>query len=521
MLARAAYGEALALIERCLEFDATNAGLYHLAAKAAEGLKATARAETYWQKALEILPPFAEANFGLGLLYRRAKRFSRAEACFRQALDVLPDAAIHCNLGLVLTMQSRFGEAEIYLRKALEMLPNSVEVLCNLGNLLTHSGRPAEAFDTYRQALELDPTSLAAWGNLGALLADEHKDEAAEKCLRHALRLDPEYALARINLGYLLLAQGRWEEGWQCHEARFTAASADDETFFPLLPFPQWQGESLAGQSILVWLEQGHGDVIQFCRFLSLLRSHGAARVTLLCQPPLVPLIKPLLATMPGDVELLAYDEMNDANLPHDFWTFLLSIPYRCHASLANIPAQIPYLHALPERMEKWRSVLPAGKLRVGLVWKGNVRHSNDEHRSIPHLSLLAPLWEVPGVQFISLQKGQGEEEAEQPPADQPLRHLGSSIQDFADTAAIVAQLDLLICVDTAVAHVAGALGKTCWVMLPEYKTDWRWLRNRSDTPWYPGVLRLFRQSKRKDWTTVIEEVRVALLHFAASPATS
>jgi hypothetical protein len=200
-----------------------------------------------------------------------------------------------------------------------------------------------------------------------------------------------------------------------------------------------------------------------------------------------------------------------------DCWTPMLSLPLHCGTRLNSIPATLPYLQAMPERRARWQARLPTQGLRVGLVWKGNPRFENDADRSLSGLELLAPLGAVAGVQFISLQKGEGEDQARHPPAGLSLLHLGSEIEDFADTAAIVAGLDLVICVDTAVAHLAGALGRPCWVLLPHYKTDWRWLEGRSDSPWYPGLLRLFRQGPGEDWTAVVEEVRLALADWAAS----
>jgi hypothetical protein len=192
-----------------------------------------------------------------------------------------------------------------------------------------------------------------------------------------------------------------------------------------------------------------------------------------------------------------------------------LSLPLYFGTTLQTIPARVPYLSPLRERVEHWRKKFPFDGLRVGLVWKGSVLHDNDENRSLLHISALSPLWSVPGVTFVSLQKGQGEDDASHPPVGQPLIPLGRDIQDFADTAAIVARLDLIICVDTAIAHVAGALAKACWVMLPAIHTDWRWLKDQSDSPWYPKGMRLFRQSKFNDWTDVVEEVTVALKSWA------
>jgi hypothetical protein len=192
---------------------------------------------------------------------------------------------------------------------------------------------------------------------------------------------------------------------------------------------------------------------------------------------------------------------------PHDYWTFPLSLPLHFNTTVETIPAALPYLSAPPERLSRWQKCLSMDGLKVGLVWKGSAAHINDANRSLPGLSTLAPLWSVPGVTFVSLQKGQGEDEAATPPTGQPVLHLGSDISDFADTAAIVSQLDLVICIDTAIAHLAGALNKPCWVLLPALGTDWRWLQERSDSPWYPDAMRLFRQTKSGDWTSTIDDV--------------
>jgi hypothetical protein len=263
-----------------------------------------------------------------------------------------------------------------------------------------------------------------------------------------------------------------------------------------------------------VWPEQGFGDEIQFCRYLPLLKKVGAARITLVCKAPL----KTLFDTLEGVDAVIPADLAAAAIEAHDYWTYLLSIPLHLPIEGPAIPVQLPYLHALPERRERWSSQIPDGGFRVGLVWKGNSFHHNDMHRSLPDSATLAPLWSVPGVRFISLQKGMGEDEAAKPPAGQPLTHLGAALVDFADTAAVIEQLDLVICVDTAVAHLAGALAKLCWVLLSAHRSDWRWLHGSNETPWYPRAVRLFRQTPGSGWNPVITEVKNALIAYNAEP---
>jgi len=252
--------------------------------------------------------------------------------------------------------------------------------------------------------------------------------------------------------------------------------------------------------------------MIQMCRYADILKKQDTAYITMVCHPAL----KTLFASMSSIDKVMAFDE----DIPQsgwDFWTPPMSLPYYCNTRLDSVPANIPYLHANPELINRWKSELPAQGVRVGLVWKGNPKLENDAERSIQSLSVLTKLGTINGVSFISLQKGAGEDEAQNPPAGLSITHLGEKIENFADTAAIIVNLDLVICVDTAAAHLAGALGKPCWVLLPDYITDWRWLINRADSIWYPDVMRLFRQPKKGDWASVISEVTEALKQFVTN----
>ncbi|HTZ00289.1 MAG TPA: glycosyltransferase family 9 protein, partial [Rhodocyclaceae bacterium] len=334
----------------------------------------------------------------------------------------------------------------------------------------------------------------------------------ARACWQRALAIRPGHVESRINLAFLLLMEGRYAEGWRYHEARCEPRVVDERmtSEVPDLPFPRWQGEPLAGKSLLIWPEQGLGDCIQFVRYAALLKGRGIGQLTLLCDPALAPLV----ATAAGvDSVITSRADVRS----HDHWCFPMSLPLHFGTTIESIPAELPYLHAPPERLERWRGRLPAAGYRVGLVWRGNPGHRNDANRSLPSLATLAPLWSVPGVSFVSLQKGRGEDEARSSPAGRALLPLGQDIGDLADTAAIVAQLDLVITVDTAVAHVAGALGKPCWIMLPRLLVDWRWLLDRDDSPWYPGAVRLFRQLVEGDWGPVVARVAAALARQAGS----
>ncbi len=435
---------------------------------------------------------------------------ARAEACFREAVRIAPDFAEgYANLGFLLDRRGVTDGAESCYRRSIELNPAYSETHLNLGALLAKEKRFTEAEAAYRRAIALSPRAPAGWSNLGVLYACMKREEDAEQCYRTAMALDESYANARFNLSYLLLRQGRFEEGWYCLEARdwYAALSAH-------LACPRWQGESLAGKSIVIGYEAGHGDMIQFCRYAAVLKAQGAASITMICHPSL----KALFAALEGVDTIISFDEQIPAS-GWDFWTPLFSIPYHCKTRLDSIPGEVPYLQAPSSRIAKWASLLPGNGLRVGLVWKGNPLFENDADRSLPSLDVLAPLGAIAGVNLISLQKGAGEAEAAQPPGGMHLIDLGSRLEDFADTAAVVTSLDLVVCVDTAIAHLTGALGKPCWVLLPAYKADWRWLTDRTDSPWYPGIMRLFRQSTMGDWAAVVAEVATALEHLALEAA--
>jgi hypothetical protein len=419
-----------------------------------------------------------------------------------------PDCAeAYGNLGFLLAKRGKSEAAEVCYRRSIALNPALPESHLNLGVLLASQKLFNAARVAYLQAIALEPHSPIVWSNLGVLNACLKLEGEAEQCYRTALSLDDCYAAARFNLSYLLLRQGRFEEGWFCLESRnyLTPLSAD-------MTCPRWQGEALSGKSILISHEAGQGDVIQFSRYAMVLKAKGAASVTLICHPALKILFEEGLE---GVDRIVSLDEVVDT-ASQDFWTPLFSIPHYCKTRLDSIPASIPYLRLQPERIKKWAQLIPDKGLRVGLVWKGNPKFENDADRSLASLEVLAPLWKVDETHFISLQKGAGEEEAMHPPGGLPLINLGSQLTDFVDTAAIIAGLDLVICVDTAVAHLTGALGKPCWVLLPDFKTDWRWLTDRIDSPWYPGVMRLFRQSPAGNWTTVVTEVAAALENLAS-----
>jgi Tfp pilus assembly protein PilF len=430
-----------------------------------------------------------------------------AEACYLQALDLQPwHAAARANLGYLKEQQGAAAEAEFHYRQAIALMPDHAQLQQNLGALLLKEKRFAESEEAMRAAVALAPDAPSAWSQLGVLLACTHREAEAEACYREALALEPGHARAEFNLSYLLLRQARFEEGWRMLEARWQFDR------FPLsFDCPFWEGEALDGKSIVIGLEAGHGDMIHFCRYAVLLKERGAV-VSVVCHPAL----RRLFATLPGVDHVHALGD----ELPGgwDYWTRPMRLPGLFGTEMSSIPAAVPYLHAQPELAEHWRGMLPQDGLRVGLAWRGNANFENDADRSLPSLMSLAPLGAVAGsgaaLHFVSLQKGPAEGEALQPPVGMALHPVGPLLADFADTAAVIATLDLVISVDTAVAHLAGAMGKPCWLLLPDYRCDWRWMKDRDDTPWYP-TMRLLRQPRDGGWMPVIEQVAAALRGLA------
>lgn len=404
---------------------------------------------------------------------------------------------------------NQYEKAERFWLRALLLKPDYAVAHFNLGILLHDRKRSYEAESCYRQALLHKPDYAEAYNNLAYLLQECQRFDEAEASFRLALALKPGYAKAEWNLGLLLLSLGRFDEGWRCYEARYHPTVK--QTDKPRLPYPQWKGQALTGKSLVLWPEQGHGDEIQFCRYIAVIKKLGAKSITLVCKQPL----KRLFLSLDGADAVVAQEDA--ATLPpHDYWALLHSVMLYCGTTLDSIPASLPYLQAPIERIDYWASRLPARGMRIGLVWKGANRHKNDANRSIAELRTLAPLWNVSDTVFISLQKGQGEEEALS--TRLPILPLGADIEDFADTAAIVSQLDLVICVDTAIAHLTGAINKPCWVLLPAIGVDWRWSHEREDNLWYPS-LRLFRQNRLGEWGEVVDKLADALNELRLSRA--
>lgn len=510
-------------------------------------------ARSCYEDALALRPDCASAHIQLGVLMQLAGRWPESEPHFRAVLASDGGAVqAWAHLGVTLYRTGRIAQAERAYRRALELNPACAEAANNLGVLLQKHGREAQAESHFRQALAGKPDYRDARSNLagllwtrqqyreaehcyralladkldcvdtltalGGVLRDAHQFLEAERVLRQALELEPDRLPAAFNLSLVLLSLGRFEEGWRLHESRHgdsphwgSEAGYHDR---PLMRFPDWQGESLAGKSMTVWPEQGLGDIIQFSRYLPLLKARGLRQLTMVCAPALVRLLR----SIDGVDACIPVDEAHRLP-PHDYACLLLSLPFRFGTTLENVPASMPYLGVSDALRAQWKSRLPAGGLKVGLVWAGDRRAGQEAARAVDarrslHASAYAALLRIPGIAFVSLQLGEATRAQimDLPTAIRPLDPM-EKVRDFADTAAIIEQLDLVITVDTSVAHLAGALNKPVWI-LSRFDGCWRWLADQEESPWYPSA-RLFKQKTPGGWDEVLERVQAELAAFS------
>jgi Flp pilus assembly protein TadD len=440
---------------------------------------------------------FYHSNLGSALI--GLGQLDAAAVCCRRSLELNPDdVAALLNLGVVAEKEGRFDDAAAYMGRVLAINPNDPGAYNNLGNTRRTQGRLDEAAACFRKALDLKPNDPDAHNNFGATLRDQgHLNEAAVLFAR-AVALKPEFPDAHHNLGMALLALGDMAAGWREYEWRWGTPQLQQvrRSFVQ----PQWRGGAAEGRTLLIHAEQGFGDTLQFCRYAPLAAARGF-RVIIEAPRPLVRLLR----SLPAVDQVVGYGE----DLPaFDLHCPMLSMPLAFETTVATIPSALFYLRADTAQTAAWRTRLAGiggGALRVGLVWAGNPRsHSPeltavDRRRSLAP-EQLAPLFSHPGVQFFSLQKG-----GPAAPAEFPLIDFMGEMTDFVDTAALISNLDLVISVDTAVAHLAAALGKPVW-MLDRFDPCWRWLTGRSDSPWYP-TLTLYRQARPGDWGPVLADV--------------
>ncbi len=462
-----------------------------------------AEAVQHYERALQLQPDFAAAHYNLACLLQDQGNWTAAQAHYERALALQPALVpAHINLGNVMRELGQYGVAMQHYARALQIDPENADACYNRANALKDEGKIADAMAAYEQTLRLRPHHAEAYNNLGVLLRDQGKLTEALEHFRKASAIHPDHAESRVNEAMLLLLMGDMEAGWRRYEWRWRMKGAKP----PRTDKPLWDGQVLAGRTILLEGEQGLGDCIQFVRYASLIKQLGG-RIVLRCPSSLAR----LFTSVDGVVAVVPEGEPLP---PYDCHAPLMSLPLLMGTNLATVPNAVPYLYPSQQAVAFWGNRLGrTQELKVGIVWAGNARHSNptanavDRRRSI-NLAALAPLTRMANVRFFSLQKGPAAEQIADLPALAMTNYM-DEMTDFADTAALIANLDLVIGVDTSVIHMAGALGKPVWV-LSRFDGCWRWLLDRDDSPWYPS-LRLFRQSRQDDWSHVIQSIAAAL----------
>jgi tetratricopeptide (TPR) repeat protein len=495
--------EAIGCFQRALEikpgFDdaKNNLGL----ALNDRGLACRARGDSRgelenYQRAIELNPNVAGIHVNMGIALKGLGQTDEAIACFRRALELDPNVAVaSSSLGLALYERGEIEAAIRLYRKALHQDGADAGTHNNLGLALRLQGRIAEAAQCFRRALELGLDQAEVHSNLGLALHDLGELDEAVVCYERALERDPEFIDGQVAFSTLLLLKGDFEAGWPKYEWRWKTGQFKAGDF----PQPRWNGEPLAGKTILLQAEQGLGDTIQFVRYAAVLKEMGA-KVVFECQKPLMK----LLASYRG-IDLLVAE---GSELPEfDFHLPLLSVLRVLKTSLVTIPRGVPYLFANPELVAYWRGQLAEMRgFKIGINWHGRAGHVQAERRDIP-IRYFASLAMLPAVRLLSLQKDGGRELTA--PAAKAIVDLGDQIDRehgaFMDTAAIMKLVDLVVTSDTAIAHLAGGLGVPVW-LATAYAPDWRWMTGREDSPWYP-TMRLFRQTKVGQWEDVFDRM--------------
>jgi tetratricopeptide (TPR) repeat protein len=451
---------------------------------------------------------FAEAHYNLGITLAELGLTDEAVASYEQVLRLRPDfAEAHNNLGVALAAQGRLDEAVACYRHAVHLNADYADAYTNLAQALRVHGKLEEVVNPLQQVVRLQSNSAGARNDLGLAYAVLGQPEEALAAFESALSLEPDSAPAHVNRGQALLLLGRLSEGWQENEWRIRC----DDYPETLLPLPHWDGSDLTGKTIVLYGEQGLGDTLQFIRYAPLVKARGGM-VVAACPA----LLLPILAGCPG-VDRLVLKGPGAAEAAY-VQALLPSLPAIFKTTLDTIPAEVPYLFADPVRVEFWREKLAqVPGFKVGILWQGSAAHPRDRWRSAP-VAEFAPLARVAGVRLLSLQMDQGREQLAALDGLSEVIDLSFQLADnpFAETAAVMKNLDLVVTVDTAAAHLAGALGVPVWVALP-VANDWRWLQGREDSPWYP-TLRLFRQRQRGNWQDVFARIAKELSKNACNP---
>lgn len=464
------------------------------------------------RQALALDPANVDGWLECGVIFRHLGNMENAEACYRQALAADPSSARALfNLGNVSREKEDFGQARDLYEQALRLDRGNGDIWNNLGFALHQLDDAEAALSCYQRACLLSPDTAGVYINIGNLLKEQNDLAGAVSMYARALDLNPLHPEAHHSLSLVLLSMGDFEAGWKEFEWRLQCTDTGGRAGVRTFPRPRWDGSPLNGRRLLVYAEQGLGDTIQFARFLPRLAASGA-RIIFACYPRLIGLCRSL-----EDIEEIA--DITSPTLPgFDAYTALMSIPHLTGLTLGSIPSLMPYLGTGSELSPACQDILRTSGFKAGVVWASNTRNRIAAMKSLPIRECI-PLAGIDGVTWYSLQAGEAAAEAEECREAFPLVRIPSSMDTMDVTAAVIKELDLVITVDTSIAHLAGALAKPVWTLLP-FAADWRWMAGRTDTPWYP-TMKLFRQTHRGDWSgpvgRICDELRKTVAAYPGS----
>lgn len=498
-----ALDEAVDSFERAVQLDPEKTSYYNNLGLMYQKMGRLQDSLACFQTAIKRTPDDSVTHYNLANVYRHCGHLQEVVTSLEKAVELDPEfQKAHHNLGEALSGLGRFGESADSYRQAIRLKPDQPESWNGLGNALANQGLTSDAVDCYKRTIQLNPNYAGAHLNLGNAYYEDRQLDLAERYLEQALEQEPGFSDAEFNLGLVHLLKGDLAKGWLGYEQRF--AKTDWKNNYPFrLDRPKWDGQPFPGKRLLIHDEQGFGDVLQFVRFIEPMKRLGG-EVLFETRAPLINLFQ----NMPGIDQLVVRADRRRSAADYDLYCPLLSLPGLLGTTLETIPNRVPYIRADAGKADQWAGRMDARAFKIGLVWSGNPTHHRGRIRSATLPDFDAVL-QTPGVRFYGFQKGATAGDVVRYTDAGLIENLGNDFADFSDTAAAMAHLDLVISIDTSVAHLAGAMGKPVWVLLA-YAADWRWLLDRNDSPWYP-TMRLFRQEYKGDWSGIMTAVQQEL----------
>jgi len=448
-------------------------------------------------KAIKINSNVPKYYNTFGVILAQADREQGAIKAYRKAIELDNNYEVaYNNLGNSLQKQNDYAESIEYYVRAIKINPDYAEAYNNLATAFYKLGDFNGAIENCRKAIKLKDNYAEAYNTLAAVLQAEQRFDEAIECYDKTVEYAPDYAEAYYSRGMSYLRKGEFAKGWDDYQWRLKTEKTKVTLRYDK---PWWQGEDFQGKTLLVQAEQGFGDSIQFVRYLPMVKEKGGT-VILAEKPELIGLFR----NLEGINDIVDIGKVAEGNVKYDLYVTLLSLPAIFGTKINSIPAQIPYISAKASNVAHWHNKINTDTFKIGIVWAGNPTHGNDHNRSCT-LNNFIQLAKIKNVKLFSLQKGPGIEQIKNWPEDMELINIGQKFEDFTDTAAAIENMDLTISVDTSVIHLAGAMGKTAWALIP-YESDWRWMLNRQDSLWYPTI-RLFRQKQYGNWEELFHRV--------------